>query len=128
VAVAPRIQRCFLQSIATRFLRKLLSRARGVGRSSAKRMYVRTFMLRNTYTYVHFRCTYCGCIYTPVFSGYQHHPLKIPAGYYPGHTHTHTHIYIYIRLPAGQGGEKKIKEPGFWHRGYSVLKARATSF
>jgi hypothetical protein len=95
VAVAPRIQRCFLQSIATRFVRKLSSRASGVGRSSAKRMYVHSFYVIHTHTYTFYVRIFK--IYTPVILGYQHHPLQIPAGYFPGHTHsrTHTHTHIY---------------------------------
>jgi hypothetical protein len=51
------------------------------------------------------------CVYyTPVFLGYQHHPLKIPAGYFFMGTHTHTHIYS-LACWAGWW-KKKIKESG----------------
>jgi hypothetical protein len=112
VAVAPRIQRCFLQSIATRFVRKLSSRASGVGRSSAKRMYVHSFYVIRTNTYTFYVRIFV-YIYTRDFRVSTSSASDTLRLFSWAHTLSHTHIYILACLP-GRVVKKKIKEPGFW--------------
>lgn len=108
VAVAPRIQRCFLQSIATRFVRKLSSRASGVGRSSAKRMYVHSFYQIRTNTYTFYVRIFV-CIYTRDFRVSTSSASDTRRLLSWAHTLSHTHTDIYS-FACRAGWWKKINQ------------------
>ncbi len=97
-----------INQLRTRFVRRLLSRAREVGRSSAKRMYVHSFYVIHTHTYtcyVRIVCVY----YTPVLFRVSTSSAGPPVIFSWAHTHTHIYICILACL-LGRVVKKKIKE------------------